>query len=92
MKSGITVPELSILDVAPTVLYSLGLVVPNEMQGRVAEDLYQSSALERRPVQRAKIAKPGMNGHAAGHNGSAAVHMEDEDVVLERLRELGYIE
>src|SRR6185312_8236389 len=82
--------ELSILDIAPTVLHSLGLPVPKEMQGAVAERIYDPQFLELHPVHRA--AAPSPYRQRMENNGSAAAPMEDEEVVLDRLRELGYIE
>ena len=89
IRRGFSAPELSILDVAPTVLYSLGLPVPAELQGRVPEEIYAETVLEKHPVQRLTAA-----GVPVSQAGSTAVpaEMEDEETVLERLRELGYIE
>jgi predicted AlkP superfamily phosphohydrolase/phosphomutase len=101
MKTGVTTREMSILDVAPTVMYSLDLGVPCEMQGRVAEELYQPEALDSCPVRRVKASPAGANGSAhpatngsasPAPNGSAAAPLEYEQAVLDRLRELGYIE
>ncbi len=81
--------ELSILDVAPLVLHSLGLEVPEQMQGRVPEEIYETAALAARPVRKtAVLASAGVDGAAAAPETTA----EDEQVILERLRELGYIE
>ncbi len=100
MKAGVTAREMSILDVAPTVLYSLGLGVPCDMQGRVAEELYHPEALDSHPVRRVKTNPAGTNGtahpasvgSASAQNGSAGAPLEYEEAVLDRLRELGYIE
>ena len=68
----------------------LGLTVPKEMQGAVAERIYDPQFLELHPVRRA--AAPSPYRQRMENNGSAAAPMEDEEVVLDRLRELGYIE
>jgi hypothetical protein len=80
---------LSILDIAPTVLYSLGLPVPEELQGRVPVEVYRDGFLKEHPVQ--KVAGTAGQGSQAA---SAPIpgEVEDEETVLERLRELGYIE
>ena len=54
--------ELSILDIAPTVLYSLGLPLPEELQGRVPVEIYQDVYLKDHPVRKA----------AAGSGGPAS--------------------
>jgi hypothetical protein len=89
IRRGFVADELSILDIAPTVLYSLGLPLPAELQGRVPVEVYQDAFLKDHPVRKAA----GTSGPASPA-GSAAVpaELEDEETVLERLRELGYIE
>jgi predicted AlkP superfamily phosphohydrolase/phosphomutase len=83
--------EMSILDVAPIILHSLGLPVLEEMQGRVPSDLYQADAMRAHPVTLAKGVSS--NGAKPADNTEPAVmSQEDEQVVMERLRELGYIE
>jgi predicted AlkP superfamily phosphohydrolase/phosphomutase len=89
IRPGFVASELSILDIAPTVLYSLGLPLPEELQGRVPVEVYQEAALKQRPVQKAAAGASGL-GHA--DTAPAPAELEDEETVLERLRELGYIE
>jgi len=89
IRQGLAANELSILDVAPTVLYSLGLPVPEELQGRVPEEIYQADYLKEHPVR--KVSGATAPGSPAA-NGTVATEVEDEETVLERLRELGYIE
>jgi predicted AlkP superfamily phosphohydrolase/phosphomutase len=88
-RRGFDAGELSILDIAPTVLYSLGLRAPLEMQGRVPEEIFDRDALRARPPQKATARAAAVNG-----NGTADVRLteEDEQIVMERLRELGYVE
>jgi len=90
IRRGLAAGELSILDVAPTVLYSLGLPVPEVLQGRVPEEIYQQDFLARHPVRRVSGAAGATNG--LNSQAAASTEMEDEETVLERLRELGYIE
>ncbi|HUJ20474.1 MAG TPA: alkaline phosphatase family protein [Bryobacteraceae bacterium] len=89
IRRGTSVGELSILDVAPTVLYSLGVPVPFEMQGRLAEEIYHAAAIEARPLQKAEARAPSVNGKSVG---TARLTEEDEQIIMERLRELGYVE
>jgi hypothetical protein len=83
--------EMSILDVAPVVLHSLGLPVLEEMQGCVPTDLYEAAALQSRPVKRVRAASSRADQTAADAM-PPVMSSEDEQVVMERLRELGYIE
>ncbi len=77
---------LNIVDVAPTILYSLGLQTPLAMEGRVLTELFAPDHLADWPVQKADIDL--YEDHSAGQDTSA----EYEDVVTGRLRELGYID
>jgi predicted AlkP superfamily phosphohydrolase/phosphomutase len=91
LRRGAQVGELSILDVAPIIVYSLDLTVPEEMTGRVPEEIYQPGELRDRPVRRTKAAATAAT--TSGQNATVPGMSEaDEEVVLERLRELGYIE
>jgi hypothetical protein len=60
------------------------------MQGRVPVEVYRDAVLKEHPVRKAAAGTRGPESQA----GSAAVpaELEDEETVLERLRELGYIE
>ncbi len=77
--------ELSIMDIAPTLLHVMGLAVPEDMDGRVAVDLLApaSSSAQRAVTYREPISKEIEDFSAADHI--------DEDEVLEKLRALGYI-
>jgi len=91
IRRGLDAAELSILDIAPTVLYTLGLPVPEELQGRVPEEIFHAGVLEKHPVRRMAAGAAGPDG-LARDNTPMPAEMEDEETVLERLRELGYIE
>ena len=89
IRRGVNGGELSILDIAPAVLYSLGLPLPEELQGRVPKEIYQDTVLEKHPIRRMAARATGPDSQAPA---PMPAEMEDEEVVLERLRELGYIE
>jgi predicted AlkP superfamily phosphohydrolase/phosphomutase len=78
---------LSILDVAPILLQSLGLDVPAEMEGRCPRT-FDPSWLSSRPSARA--ASPAERPPAAAEEVSFT--KEDEAKLAQRLRDLGYIE
>jgi predicted AlkP superfamily phosphohydrolase/phosphomutase len=88
IRRGVKAGELSILDVAPTLLYGLGLPVPENLEGRVPETVFESEELERRPVvvgEPAEVRTP-----AAAP--APAFGKEEEAAVMKRLQELGYVE
>ena len=81
--------ELSILDIAPTVLYSLGVPLPGGIAGpRAGGDLTRKQSWKNILCGRWPARAPGTQ--ASNHAPVSA--SEDEETVLDRLRELGYIE
>lgn len=88
IRAGATSPELSILDVAPTVLYSLGLDVAEDYEGAVPDSIFDAGVLERQPVARAVAGTPIAQDLAP----LAALDAEQEAIVMRRLQELGYVE
>jgi predicted AlkP superfamily phosphohydrolase/phosphomutase len=51
IRSGVELSGAGIVDLAPTLLYLLGLPTPEEMDGRVLDQLIDPETLERRPVR-----------------------------------------
>ncbi len=88
VKKGFEAEELSLLDVAPTVMYTLCLPVPSEMEGKVPVSIFEPKQLRVRPV-RTQVA---VAAAASTEIVDATLSKEDEAVVMERLRELGYID
>ena len=75
----------NIIDIAPTVLYALGLPIPSIVDGHVLEAAFTSEYLMQQPM--AKVMTPAGSVHQATNVYSE----EDEEQVLERLRALGYV-
>ncbi len=84
IRKGVTVSGAEIIDVAPTILYLLGLPVPADMDGQVLEGIFEEGVLEERPVTfegaRQAVERP-------EHQFSP----EEQEVIEERLRGLGYL-
>ncbi len=83
--------DLDIVDVAPTVLYLLGLPVPEDMDGRVASEIIDPQVLAKRPVALDNPRGRWPNEAEAQYVVDDAADDEDE-AVRERLRALGYFE
>jgi predicted AlkP superfamily phosphohydrolase/phosphomutase len=91
VRRGAEAAEVSILDVAPTLLYALGLPVPEEMEGRVLEEVFDAETLGRRPVERERErAADGPPPPAPSY--APAFGPAEEAILLKRLQELGYVE
>src|SRR5262249_36463682 len=90
IPKGQTVAGQSILDMAPTLLYSLGLPVPEDLEGRVMEAVFESTLLTSQPV---KFGPPTEPPNTYANRGASLPRDADEEmVVLNRLRALGYVE
>jgi predicted AlkP superfamily phosphohydrolase/phosphomutase len=74
----------SILDVAPTVLYLLGLSVPRQMDGQILAEALDPERLKRHPVKYADIE---LLGNARG----GVLSTEDSDDIRRRLEGIGYV-
>lgn len=84
VRSGVTLPENSLLDLAPTILHYLGLPVPRAMDGRVLTDAFTDAFNQANPVQFSDAAP-----HTLLPNG--ALTTEEEALMIAKLRELGYV-
>lgn len=77
---------LRIADVAPTALHSLGLPVPREMEGRVAELAFSEAWRERHPVRFS-----GAPDAAPAPEVDGGLNAEAEAQIKARLKSLGYL-
>jgi hypothetical protein len=77
-----------IVDVAPLVLHSLGLAIPQELEGAFPAEFYQGSYLASDPPRVEQAV-----GEAPAAPSEAAELDEPElELVLKRLQSLGYME
>jgi predicted AlkP superfamily phosphohydrolase/phosphomutase len=79
------VPRPAISDLAPTILYLLGIPIPREMDGRVLTGMFDPGYVASNPVF-----------HVAGApttvpEGDRALSVEETAEVADRLRALGYL-
>jgi predicted AlkP superfamily phosphohydrolase/phosphomutase len=57
IREGALARDAQIADVAPTILHLMGCPVPGDMDGRVLDEVLDSSFLEAHPVQRTRTAE-----------------------------------
>jgi hypothetical protein len=81
------VPRRKIVDVAPTLLHSLGLPTPSDFEGRVAESFFGESWLAQNPV---KIGLPTQRG--GEREKSEEMDDNEKKQIIEQLQMLGYME
>jgi predicted AlkP superfamily phosphohydrolase/phosphomutase len=88
IQKGLNIPNLSILDVAPTLLYSLGLPIPEDLEGRVITEILKPSLLKSRPVCISEPTKIPEQFPEHPQEEDA----KDSEEILSRLKALGYVE
>ena len=90
IRAGRRLDEVSLLDVAPLVLYSLDLPIPTDIAGRIPEAALAPDQLSRRGP---RWLEAGLTV-AAGPAGPIESLLDEdaEATILSRLRALGYVE
>jgi predicted AlkP superfamily phosphohydrolase/phosphomutase len=86
LKTAAEIENARLIDLAPTLLYLLGVAVPEDMDGKVLTSAFQSDFLAVHPLQA---------GHACGASEierPSGYTQEESAKVEERLRALGYLE
>jgi predicted AlkP superfamily phosphohydrolase/phosphomutase len=78
--------EANIMDVAPTILYAMGLPIPDDMDGRVLEEIFTPQYRQTHDIRFE-------SGRDAGvkETETPAYSKEEEEAMLQRLRDLGYL-
>jgi predicted AlkP superfamily phosphohydrolase/phosphomutase len=92
IKKGLDAGELSILDVAPLILHTLGLPIYSDLEGRVPVEIFEKTMMDEKPIKKVDDAATPREEDKPAETEAAEMSEEDERVVMERLRELGYIE
>lgn len=84
VRAGHTLSEASLMDLAPTILYYMGLPVPDYMDGSVLVDAFEETFSSDNPLRYT---------HIDLHDGTlgGGVSDEEEALVMEKLRDLGYV-
>ena len=78
----------NIVDIAPTILYALGLPIPRDMDGQVVEQAFNPEHRRAYPVQYEET-----ESHRTWDSGPAPEYTVAEEAEMERrLRGLGYID
>lgn len=85
--NGSSGPLPKLEDVTATILYLAGVPLLEDMDGHVIEQAIDPPYLQAHPVQIQSAAAPVSSGSPPGWNT-----MEEEKLIRERLRELGYLE
>jgi hypothetical protein len=77
---------MSIVDVAPLMVYQLDLPIPESLEGRLVTEALEAHVLSVRPPRHEAATV------AVASVGDVALDAEAEAEILDRLRALGYVE
>lgn len=84
VQVGATIRGASLMDLAPTILYALGLPIPPDMDGRVLDEAFIPEFLEQ--------AAPSYSTAEAVRTDYGGTYSDDEEAeVIQRLSDLGYV-
>jgi predicted AlkP superfamily phosphohydrolase/phosphomutase len=92
LRAGATLPELSILDVAPLLLDRLGVPLPADLAGRVPVEAFEPGESRRMPRAAASARRLPAIAEPDTAPPTLPFDEEEEAVVLKRLKALGYVE
>lgn len=74
----------NIMDIAPTILYMMGLPVPENMDGKVLIDLFDEEYMTRHQVEL-------LSSEDGEEREGQEYGPDEEEIISERLRQLGYL-
>ena len=85
IKKGQTLPKAHITDLAPTILYALGMAIPTDMDGRVLKEIFKEEFTKVNPVIKIK------DDEKEVKREDFTFSQEEKEEVLEKLKDLGYL-
>jgi predicted AlkP superfamily phosphohydrolase/phosphomutase len=86
IQPGARFRDAALIDVAPTLLYLLGVPVPREMDGRVLTEGLRQEVLEARPVEVSAAPVERIDLQKRGYR------RDEEEAILRQLAGLGYLD
>jgi predicted AlkP superfamily phosphohydrolase/phosphomutase len=86
IQPGMVVSGASLYDLAPTILHLMGEGVPTDMDGRVLTEALTSPLADQSSIRRVAP-----SGDGRGDADQVDLAGEDEAIIVERLRSLGYV-
>jgi predicted AlkP superfamily phosphohydrolase/phosphomutase len=93
VRRGLTTAPVRLVDVTPTVLYALGLGIPEDLEGRVAEAIFTSEHLETHAIRIGAASMAERIPHAEAAVTTAVTTAAGQDAeIIARMKALGYLE
>jgi predicted AlkP superfamily phosphohydrolase/phosphomutase len=87
IRAACSVTGARIIDLAPTILHMLDVPVPDDMDGRVLQEIFLEES-QRELASQAAVPR----SDAAAIDNQMGYSTEEEQVISDRLRALGYVE
>ena len=76
--------DAALIDLAPTVLAAMDVSVPDDMDGKVLTDAFEDGYFREHPIRYTA-------GQSVGTHDEVHLSPEQEEMIRERLRGLGYL-
>ncbi len=90
IKRGVRLELQSISDITPTLLHSLGMEIPSNLEGKVMASAFASDYMEKYPV---RFGEPTIQPDSYALQDQKPELSEDEqESIMDQLRALGYVE
>jgi predicted AlkP superfamily phosphohydrolase/phosphomutase len=89
IHKGLSVDELSILDVTSILLYSLGLSIPEDLEGRVPTEIFETDFIQAHPVN---IGETTLPPEEFPQGRTDEMDAKGKAAILRRLKALGYVD
>lgn len=86
IKKGMMIESTNIMDLAPTILYQMGVSIPNDLDGKVLSSIFKESFLKCNPVSYRETDDEFLTQKSEDYTS------EEEKEIENRLKGLGYIE
>jgi predicted AlkP superfamily phosphohydrolase/phosphomutase len=90
IRQGVTLPQASILEVAPALIYSLNLDIPEDFERPVNSEIFEPTFLQKNPIRIGAPTQPPESYALRPDKASAAV--EEDEEIYKQLKALGYVE
>jgi len=83
IKQGASIAGAAITDLAPTILYLMGLTIPDDMDGTVLKDIFTDDYLKNNPIEYYTPSE------VTEEKSEMPISKEEEEI-KQRLKNLGY--